>query len=329
MCCYFNEGRVVLCLDNDTAGVAAVTRLCSGTDPILLSVMEESNVDFFIAELSGTVKDPAEFLEQHRDTEEALDEKFRAEVVDGAQEWTRWYMNSLVAAHDPVPSNTTAGDEGGFGQVFDTLASFLSIFESVDERMKKAAIIAPKLADLVDADKENDDGNFNRTEISSTTRIQLASDLIEKAANFAHLKSMNAQRNYHFTYSKDAIVPKSLEFSQDITLEEGSRSKPNQNKSLQTPPHCESSSKENRSSRRQQKPPMGRQRARMKRQNTIKQIRKPMTKHISGVTATPFDDEWLGVTKNMVRFLFFHSDHHNLWFSLTLFFLFRLLVVHK
>lgn len=295
--------------------MAAVTRLCSGTDPILLSVMEESNVDFFIAELSGTVKDPAEFLEQHRDIKEALDEKFRAEVIDGAQEWTRWYMNSLVAAHDPEPSNTTAGDEGGFGQVFDTLASFLSIFESVDERMKKAAIIAPKLADLIDADKENDEVDFNLTEISSTTRIQLASDLIEKAANFAHLKSMNAQRNYQFSYSKDVIVPKSLEFSQDITLEERSRSNPGQKKSLQSPPSLESSSKEDRSSR----PPMGRQRVRMKRQNTIKQIRKPMTKHISGVTATPLDDEWLGVTKDMVCFLFFHSNHHNLLFSLTLF----------
>ena len=287
--------------------------------------MEESNVDFFIAELSGTVKDPAEFLEEHRDIEEALDEKFRAEVIDGAQEWTRWYMNSLVAAHDPESSNTTAGDKGGFGQVFDTLASFLSIFESVDERMKKAAIIASKLADLIDADKENDEVDFNRTEISSTTRIQLASDLVEKAANFAHLKSMNAQRNYQFSYSKDAIVPKSLEFSQDITLEEGSRSNPSQKKSLQSPPNLESSSKEDRSSRRRQKPPMGRQRARMKRQNRIKQIRKPMTKHISGVTATPFDDEWLGVTKDLVCFLFFDSDHHNVFFSLTLFPCFRYL----
>lgn len=294
------EGRVVLCLDNDNAGVAAVKRLCSGPNPILLSVIKESNIDIFVAELPGSVKDPAEFLEEHRDTEEALDEKFRAEVIDGAQEWTHWYMNSVIVSHDCIASNTTNADDGGFGQVFETLASFLSTFESVDERMKKAAFIAPKLADLVDVDKENNEGDFNRTQVLSTSRIQLASDLIEKAANVAHLKSMSAQRRYQVTSRKQATVPKSLEISQAISIEEGSRSQPNQAKSPQTPPHIESSSSEDRSSRWQRKSPMGRRRARMKRRNTTRRFRKSMTKHVSSVSATPFDNEWLGVTRNEV-----------------------------
>lgn len=316
-----NEGRVVLCLDNDAAGVAAVKRLCSGPEPILLSVMEESNIEIFVAELPESVKDPAEFLEKNQETEEALDEKFRAEVIDDAQEWTRWYMNSLIVEQDSAASNATTGEDGEFGQIFDSLASFLSVFESVDERMKKAAIIAPKLADLIDTDKENNaDGDLNRTDVSSTTRIQLASDLVEKAANIAHLKSMNAQRNFKLTSRTEAIVPKSLEIGKDMSLEEGS--KRHQKKSLQTPPHLEyspsedSSSRwrkepEDRSSGWQQEPSPRRQRERMKsqnnvkRQNSVKRFRNSMTKHIGGVSATPFDDEWLGVTIDKVCLLLF------------------------
>ena len=282
-----------MCLDNDNAGVAAVTRLCAGSDPILLSVMEQSNIEIFVANLPESVKDPAEFLEDNREVE-GLDEKFRAEVIDGAQEWTKWYMNSLVAAHDRLAS---VGEDGSFSQIFDTLASFLSVFESVDERMKKAAIIAPKLADLVDSDKENDgDGDdIDRVEVSSTTRIQVASNLIEKAANIAHSKSMNSQGNYQLTWGsarKEPSIPKSLEISQNIALEEVANSNSDKQETFQTPPDVESVDDD--SSRWQQKP---------KRRDSIKTSRKPMTKHISGFSSNPFDEEWLGVTKDKVCFI--------------------------
>ena len=308
-----------MCLDNDAAGVAAVKRLCSGPDPILLSVMEESNIEIFVADLPDSIKDPAEFLEEHCDTEEAPDEKFRAEVIDGAREWSRWYMNSLIIENESLTSNITADDDGGFSQLFDKIAAFLSAFENVDDRMKKAAAIAPKLADLIDAEKANDDNDFNRTEISSTTRIQLASDLIEKAANVAHMKSMRTQRNYGFTSINEAIVPKSLEignymsleegsrsksleFGNDVSLEEGSRSKANSKKSPQSP-QVGTSENGDRSSKWQQEPPNRTQRTQMKRDNNVKRFQKSMTKHINGVSANPFDDEWLGVTKDIVRFV--------------------------
>ena len=248
------------------------------------------------------MKDPAEFLEQHRDIE-TLDEKFRAEVIDCAQEWTRWYMNHLVAVHvrDSAATNSTPGYDGNFSKIFDTIASFLSMFESLDERMKKAAIIAPKLADLVDIYNKKKDGDPNRTETSSTIHIQLASDLIEKAANFAHLKSMNAQMNYQSTSKNNAFVPRSLEISQDVTQVEGaSESNLNQTKSIQMSVHLESSSTNEPSSGWQQKLEKGRRRIRMKRKKRTARFQKSMTKHISGISANPFDDDWLGVTRDKV-----------------------------
>ncbi len=289
-----------MCLDNDAAGVAAVKRLCSGPDPILLSVMEESNVEIFVAELPDSIKDPAEFLEEHNDKDEAIEEKFRAEVIDGAQEWTRWYMNSMIIENESEASNMTSSEDRGFSRVFDNIASFLSVFEKVDDRMKIAAVIAPKLADLVHAEKADEDSEANRTEVSSSISIQLASDLIEKAGNIAHSKSMQAQRNFRFTSTNEAIVPKSLEIGNEVSIEESTRSNANRKQSPGTP-NLETSSNEYRSPTWQQDPPNGYNRAQTNRK--VKQFRKSMTKHISGVAASPFDDEWLGVTKDMVCFL--------------------------
>ena len=295
-----------MCLDNDNAGVAAVERLCTGPNPILKSIMEESNIEIFVASLPDTVKDPAEFLEENSE-EEGLDEKFRAEVIDKAQEWTRWYMNTLVNAHDPVSTNNTAEEDGGFGKVFDNVASFLSVFESVDERMKKASIITSKLTSRMDAEREKVDGDSNHTEASITTRIQLASNLVEKAGNMAHSKSMNSQRTYEFasrSRRNDRFLPNSLEIGQDVTLQEGTSITTNRTKSRPKPPPLEPQG-EDRSSRRQPNPPQGtrrRQRARVKRRTTTNRIPKSMTKHVGGVAADPFDDEWLGVTEDKVCF---------------------------
>lgn len=290
-------GRMVLCLDNDNAGVAAVTRLCAGSNPILLSVTEQSNIEFFVANLPESVKDPAEFLEENQEAED-LDEKFRAEVIDEAQEWTKWHMNCLVAAHDPSAST---GEDGSFSQIFDKLASFLSVFENVDDRMKKAAFIAPKLSGLVDTNEEKNKNDIDRIEASSTARIQLASNLVEKAANIAHSKSISAQRNYQFTFGstrKEPLISKSLEISQDIALAEGVKNEVSKPTKSQTSPHLQSNDNDDSSRWQDQKPPMQRQRAQMKRRNPVKMFQKPMTKHIAGVAGNPLDDEWLGVTKD-------------------------------
>eukprot|EP00537_Pseudo-nitzschia_pungens_P004962 CAMPEP_0172363050 /NCGR_PEP_ID=MMETSP1060-20121228/6513_1 /TAXON_ID=37318 /ORGANISM="Pseudo-nitzschia pungens, Strain cf. cingulata" /LENGTH=1505 /DNA_ID=CAMNT_0013085701 /DNA_START=419 /DNA_END=4935 /DNA_ORIENTATION=+ len=304
-------GRIVLCLDNDNAGIAAVTRLCAGPDPILLSVTEKSNLEIFVANLPGNVKDPAEFLEENEEAKD-LDEKFRAEVIDGAQEWSNWYMNSLVAAYN---SSATEGEDGSFSQIFDKLAFFLSVFQSVDDRMKKAAFISPKLSDIVDTNEERDLNDKDRIEASRTARIQLASNLVEKASHVAHSKSMDAQRNNQLAVGatrKEAAISKSLEISQDLTLAEtGEQKKP------QTPPQLESNDT-GFSGWQRPKPTVERQSTQMKRPHRVKRFQKSMTRHIAGVGGNPFDDEWLGVTKdkytnerNPLRYELNHASKFN------------------
>lgn len=289
-----NIGSVVLCMDNDDAGVAAVTRLCTGSEPILLSVRKKSKIDILVANLPKSVKDPAEFLEENRDVE-GLDEKFRDEAIQNALEWSVWYMFHLIAAHDPSASN---GEDGSFSQIFDNVASFLSIFESIDERTKKAEIVSSKLADLVDTDNNDDN---NRTEVSSTTRIQLASNLVEKAASIAHSKSISFQRNFQLTRGSTNNEPsRSLEISGDMNSEEDTR-KFDGKKTYQTPDLESVDDSFEWTQKKQEKPPMKRQRARMKRGPTTNQSRRPMTKHITGIRSNAFDDEWLGVTKDKVR----------------------------
>jgi len=289
-------GRVVLCLDNDVAGIAAITRLCTGSVPILLSVIKQSKVEIFVAKIPESVKDPAEFLEEHRDVDN-VDEKFRDEVIQNSQEWRVWYMFHLIAAHDPSAS---AGEDGSFSQIFDNVASFLSLIESVEERTKKAEVIASKLADLVDAGNVNTDDNDNsRLEVSRTTYIELASNLIEKAASIAHSKSTSFQRSFQVTRSsakKEPFVPRSFEISQDMTsAEEGNTF--DTKKSIEAV-ELESVDDSFIWTQEENKSPKKRQRARLKRRHIINPPRRHMTKHIAGFKSNTFDDEWLGVTKD-------------------------------
>ena len=134
LCSYSIVGRLVLCLDNDDAGVAAVERLCSGHKPILLSAAESNNVEVYVAALPTGVKDPAEYVESNREIE-GLDSKFRNEVIQDAVEWTEWYTLRLVQCFN---SSAVDGETGSFSQTFENLAVFLSVFEDLDKRTKKS-----------------------------------------------------------------------------------------------------------------------------------------------------------------------------------------------
>jgi len=273
--------------------------------------MEESNIEIFVAELPISVKDPAEFLEKHQDTKEALKEKFMTEVIDNSQEWTRWYMNSLIATqYSETPNTTDAGNNTNFGQIFDELASFLSLFKSVDERMKKASIVAPKLAELVFMDEDIVNDDFNRTETLSTTCIQLASNLVEEAANIAYSQSLSSQRKFQSKSRDNKIVSESLEISQMISLNEGLGSNADQDSYLETPPQLESSSIEDISLNRPKAPPKRRQLVGIKRQKPIERSPKPMTNYVSGISTNHFDNEWLGGTQDKVCHLIVRSNHN-------------------
>jgi len=277
-------GNVVLCLDNDAAGIAAVTRLCSGSEPMLLTVTKQSRIKILVAKLPDSVKDPAEFLEKNPNVNK-LDEKFRNEVIRNSQEWKVWYMCLLIDTHD---SSATVGENGSFSKIFDDLAFFLSVFESTEEQIKMAEIVAPKLGDIIDTNQvgfnvnDNKDNN-KRINVSRTGHIELASNLVEKAAILARSRSKSHQMNLRWarnSWEDNAFVPRSFEISQDMT------------------PEINSVDDSFMPIKERRKPPTKRKRVRLKRRYSTKPPRRPMTNHIAGFKATTFDDEWLGVTED-------------------------------
>ncbi|KAL3903366.1 MAG: hypothetical protein SGILL_010471, partial [Bacillariaceae sp.] len=285
--------RVVLCLDSDDAGVAAVERLCTGRNPILYSATQSSNTDFYVAGLPEGIKDPAEFLENNRGTEN-LDEKFRNEVIKNAVEWTGWYSDRVISSFN---ASASSGEPGSFGQIFDQLASFLAVFEDTDERSEKASRMCPGLARLLDGDDVKESSS---AEVGAKC-AQLESDLLHKASSILHSSSIRMQRAVEINddsmdskrvWRKVAAVSENLEMSQDISAVESPVSKRESKKEIYETEELEMFDEAPQSKR----PPNRRRRFRMKRPTGRKSTPKSMTPHVRGVQSNRLDDEWLGAT---------------------------------
>jgi DNA primase len=302
MSCLTNiTGRVVLCMDSDDAGVAAIERLCIGKNPILVAAMENLNVDIYVASLPEGVKDPADFLEQHRNSDH-LEKKFRVDVVRNALEWSEWYMNRLLASHDPDAANE---ESCSFNGVFERLASFLATFENKGELAKRASLVASKLAKLIKIDNST-----QPIEASSTVRIQLESDLVEMAASITRSRFIQSQRRIE---SKDGIdrrmgswnpklaIPKSLEFSEDPSLMEIPWEGTKETGSALEGPDMKAVEPSTQPVEGRRKRPMRKQRTRLKRPSGASRGRNPMTRHIGGLASNVMDESWLGAMKEMVR----------------------------
>ena len=174
-------GRVVLCLDNDSAGLNALERICSGN--ILSTLTERYPVEIRIAELPEGIKDPAEYIEQNNNVK-TLEDSFREDIIATSLEWTDWYIKRLLSMYD---RSAARGSTGSFGDVFERLAGFLASINNAAERIKKACELSSRLAEIIA--KEN-----NSTHVSDTVRIQLESDLVDKASTIADSKSILYQR---------------------------------------------------------------------------------------------------------------------------------------
>jgi len=175
------NGRVVLCLDNDSAGLNALERICSGN--ILSTLTERYPVEIRIAELPEGTKDPAEYIEQNNNVK-TLEDSFREDIIATSLEWTDWYIKRLLSMYD---RSAARGSTGSFGDVFERLAGFLASINNAAERIKKACELSSRLAEIIA--KEN-----NSTHVSDTVRIQLESDLVDKASTIADSKSILYQR---------------------------------------------------------------------------------------------------------------------------------------
>lgn len=280
--------------------MAAIERLCTGQKPILVSAMESLNVDIYVASLPEGIKDPADFLERHRDVE-GLEEKFRVDVVQNALEWSEWYMIRVIDSYDPDPASEGTQT---FSAVFERLASFLSTFENTEELSKRASLVVPKLANFIRTEGTN--------ETSYTVRIQLESDLVEKAMDIARSKSIQFQRS-----GEIERFPKNLEISNAISLMEGPWESITKNSSDRRASEVreivgidESAQTAERFSKRSAR----KQRSLLTRQSTINPTRKPMTKYVGGFNSNLMDANWLGVRKGMVSTLFLfkfvvHREH--------------------
>lgn len=178
----FHIGRIVVCLDNDAAGLNAIERLCTGN--IFSSITERFPLEILIASLPKDVKDPADYIELIKDSDNP-EEKFRTDVVGGALEWSEWYVKHLLSSYD---SQSPRGSHSSFGDIFERLASFLATYMNAAERTKRACEVAAYLADIL-----SDDGS-NTTQISNTVRVQLETDLVEKAASIANSNAAISNR---------------------------------------------------------------------------------------------------------------------------------------
>lgn len=178
-------GRVVLCMDNDEAGAAAVERICF--NGMLNDVTTKRGVAFLVANLPEGIKDPGEFVEEAANgvsIEEAA-EKFRQQVIGTAVDWTEWFVQRIIDGFDETVQR---GQIGSFGQVFDRIAQFLANTMDAADRTRAAYKIAGKLAELLSKEA-------NGTEASSAVRSQLETDLVETAARIANKNNEMLRRS--------------------------------------------------------------------------------------------------------------------------------------
>jgi hypothetical protein len=176
-------GRVILCLDNDEAGLIAVERLCG--NGMLSEASSKYGVEILVASLPEGLKDPADFIESREGADAEVAESFRTEIVGSACDWTDWYLQRLFTEYDPA---ATRGRPGSFGDIFERVAGFLASSMDPADRTKRAYEVAGSLAAMIAEEK-------NATEVSSVVRFQFESDLIDRASRIAEAKDAVQRRS--------------------------------------------------------------------------------------------------------------------------------------
>jgi DNA primase catalytic core len=175
-------GRIVICLDNDDAGIAAVERIC--TNGMLRDACARYAVEFVVATLPEGCKDPDQFIEECLAPNEDGAALFQKDVITPAVEWTEFYVRRILASHDASASGSRAGS---FGNIFDRLAEFIGGTLGAADRTRTASEVAALLAEMMRNETTD-------TSASSTIRSQLESDLIDKVARVADAKEVLERR---------------------------------------------------------------------------------------------------------------------------------------
>lgn len=178
-------GRIVLCLDSDEAGVAAVKRLC--TNGILAECVKKHVVTVAVARLPDGFKDPGHFIESRYrngfNTTRIADD-FQREVIDYSVDWTDWFIRSVVGEYD---RDAPRGGTGSFNDIFERVADFLASTMRPADRTKRAYEVSALLSDILAKER-------NSTDISTAVVIQLESDLIDLASRLSEAKEAIQRR---------------------------------------------------------------------------------------------------------------------------------------
>jgi DNA primase len=302
-------GRVIICLDNDDAGITAVERICSGS--ILSSVAQQYVVEIRIASLPKNVKDPAEYLENYNKQKEKMQassaaDEFRKEVLDTSVEWTEWYIDRILGQYD---STALRGAAGSFGDLFERVAEFLATFKNAADRTKRACEVAASLADIMA--KESDSPSM-----SNTVRIQLESDLVDKASRIANSRDAVARRIESVDGGSDADVQAKLSnVARGTGLSGGDDKEKFSWKKLKEDPENRPKiipgplpSKKKTVSMRPKDKPNGPEKQQYQRRTykprNAKEEAPILTPHFAGFEfANDSDAEWLGLSKEKVNLL--------------------------
>lgn len=170
------KGKIVLCLDNDAAGLNAIERLCDSS--ILMKVSEKKTIQILIAQLPENTKDPAEFIE-HKGGGNQAGESFNEEIVSKAIPWSDWFINRIVSQYD---SNAETGTNGSFSDICSRISDFLSTFPNAADRTRRSYDVAIRLANLISNDS------------SPALRIQLESDLLDMSSRKAQAREALTRR---------------------------------------------------------------------------------------------------------------------------------------
>jgi DNA primase len=175
------EGFVVLCLDNDDAGIAAVERICG--NGVLKEVSEKYKVDIRVATMPEEIKDPDEYV-QLRKGEGDVGQEFVESVIQRAADWNKWFIERILLSYNPEAQRERIGS---FGDVFNRVAEHLATSMNSADRTRSAYNVADALARVLAKEK-------NATDVSDVVRNQLESDLIEECARIASVRDSVRRR---------------------------------------------------------------------------------------------------------------------------------------
>ena len=286
-----NRGRIILCLDNDEAGINAVERLCASSG--IWEFLEGSGVEIKVASLPPGIKDPAEFIEAKGGVSKTSSgEEFRTEILGNTQPWNLWFISRLISRYDPT-------DSSSFSSVCENISNFLSTHSNAADRTKQAYEAAGKLATYI----AKDSGGSGEGPL----RIQLESDLLGMASRKASARDALARRIEAADgkrASKDTIARM---YSGEATVVRdqpepnlvGDKTTKNSNGELK-----QSQSSRQFQSRRKIQPRTldDSYRARNRRSMQFSKVEQapPITKHFNGFAFKETDAAWLGITNERV-----------------------------